>query len=124
MGQAAFGGSFQEGFISNAIGAAAGVGVMGSSLGGIEGATGIFIRTAIVGTVGGLSAQLTGGKFENGFASAAIAHAFNEELRREVRAGTTISPYGERFVPLNEMAPGSRQILQFRFFVYDDETGE
>ncbi|MCP4328003.1 MAG: hypothetical protein GY791_06155 [Alphaproteobacteria bacterium] len=122
--RAAFGGSFQEGFISNAIGAAAGVVVMGSSLGGIKDETGIFIRTAIVGSVGGLSAQLTGGKFENGFASAAIAHAFNQELHRNVPKGTAISPYGERVVPLAQMPQGSQQILQYRIFVYDEETGE
>jgi len=39
------------------------------------------------------------------------------EQARSVPAGTIIAPYGEAVVPLNQMSPSSREILQYRYFV-------
>jgi len=77
------GGSFQTGFISGSIGAAAGGAVGESALAGIEGETGEYIRSAVVGIAGGAAAVATGGKFENGFVTAAFAHLWNAEGGRE-----------------------------------------
>ena len=38
----------------------------------------MFLDTAIVGAAGGLTAELTGGKFENGFVTAAFANMYNK----------------------------------------------
>ncbi len=36
--------------------------------------------------------------------------------------GTPILPYGEPYVPFALLPPGSKQILQYRFFVQDEKT--
>ena len=66
------GGSFLNGFATNAVGA--GVGLYSSQISGNN----VAFDTAIVGAAGGLASQLTGGKFANGFVTAAFANLFNK----------------------------------------------
>lgn len=74
------GGSFIDGFVANAMGAAAGVfseGVFGPA--GSGGAEGFFGRTATAALAGGSASALTGGKFANGALTAAFAQMWNGE---------------------------------------------
>ena len=73
------GGSFLHGFAANAIGAAAGSVTGNTGLANANNEAGVMIRTFVAGSAGGLAASLTGGKFENGFLTAATAHLFNNE---------------------------------------------
>jgi len=73
------GGSFQTGFIAGSVGAAAGVAVGETGLAKIPGEEGRYIRSAIVGLAGGTAAVATGGKFQNGFVTAAFAQLWNAE---------------------------------------------
>ena len=75
------GGNFLEGFATGAIGGAVGnlVAGKGSPLRSIPGGFGKVIRSSLAGAAGGLGARLTGGKFANGFLSAAFAHLYNQE---------------------------------------------
>ena len=66
------GGSFMQGFASNAIGAEAGL--MSNAISGGN----VILDTALVGAAGGAASVLTGGKFENGFITAAFANLFNK----------------------------------------------
>ena len=70
------GGSFLEGFAAGGIGdigSFAGFDLVGS------GEDGLFARTAIAASMGGLSSEITGGKFSNGAITAAFGHLFNAE---------------------------------------------
>lgn len=69
------GGSFMEGFASAGIGSVAGFGAAGIG----DDAGGIYTRTAIAATAGGLASEITGGKFSNGAITAAFAHLYNYE---------------------------------------------
>lgn len=42
----------------------------------------------------------------------------------DLPAGTPIAPYGELVVPKSQLPPGSKQVLSYRQFVRDDETGQ
>lgn len=84
------GGSFMDGFVANAAGAAAGVmseGVFGSP--GEGGAEGFFGRTATAAIAGGTASVLTGGKFANAAVTAAFAQIWNAERRVIVVPGRT-----------------------------------
>lgn len=74
------GGSFVDGFVANAAGAAAGVmseSVFGPA--GTGGAQGFFGRTAAAAIAGGTTSILTGGKFSNAAITAAFAQMWNGE---------------------------------------------
>lgn len=71
------GGDFQSGFIGGAVGSLAGPLV--SRIGG-DGPTGVLLRTATAGVIGGTASKLGGGSFINGAVTAAFVHAFNYEL--------------------------------------------
>jgi len=80
------GGSFMDGFVANAAGAAAGVmseGVFGSA--GEGGAEGYFARTTVAAVAGGTASVLTGGKFANAAITAAFAHMWNYESPQFLR---------------------------------------
>lgn len=73
---AAMGGSFQDGFLSSAVSAAAadaGAYDFGS------GSWGVAARTAVAGIVGGTASAIGGGKFANGAFTAAFQHYLNAE---------------------------------------------
>ena len=72
------GGKFFQGFAANAVGAAGG-GRLGGTLFRGAGAGAVIGRTAIAAVAGGTASAITGGKFANGAASAAIGHLFNHE---------------------------------------------
>ncbi len=80
------GGSFIDGFVSNVVGAAAGLAAASDSAfgpGGTGGATGFIGRTAVAAIAGGTASELTGGKFANGALTAAFAQMWNAEgIRR------------------------------------------
>ena len=71
------GGEFIQGFAANALGA------IGDRLGGDlfagEGAGHVIGRTTVATVAGGAGSAITGGKFANGAAAAAIGHLFNQE---------------------------------------------
>ena len=75
------GGTFVDGFVSGAIGQAAGMfaSADGSALAGIGGDGGKVVRSIFAGAAGGAASELTGGKFMNGFVTAAFAHLWNGE---------------------------------------------
>jgi hypothetical protein len=73
------GGSFIDGFVSGAIGQAAGMFAMNGPLGAIGGNGGSTIRSIFAGAAGGAASELTGGKFMNGFVTAAFAQMWNGE---------------------------------------------
>lgn len=66
------GGSFLQGFVSNAIGAATGLVSDAISQGSL------LLDTIIVASAGGVAAELTGGKFANGALFAAFGNIFNK----------------------------------------------
>src|SRR5207253_483960 len=70
---------FLVGFASGAVGQAAGMLSEGSPLAGIGGMEGRIARSIFAGAAGGAASELTGGKFVNGFVTAAFAHAWNQE---------------------------------------------
>jgi len=77
---AVMGGKFQDGFISAAVGAAAGnMGLYGSTGGGN---LGIVRRTITAGIVGGTASELGGGKFANGAYTSAFQHLLNFEFQK------------------------------------------
>ena len=118
------GGEFSTGFITGALGAIGGLlAVEVPGFRNIKGWQGRSIRSAIAGAFGGVGSKLTGGKFTNGFVSAAFAHMWNQERHlREPPSGTKIAPYGEKLVPLSQVPHGSKQVLQYRVFFYDEIT--
>jgi hypothetical protein len=73
------GGSFIDGFVSGAIGQAAGMFAVNGPLGSIGGNGGATIRSIFAGAAGGAASELTGGKFMNGFVTAAFAQMWNGE---------------------------------------------
>jgi hypothetical protein len=75
------GGSFTDGFVSGAIGQAAGMFAVNGPLGAIGGNGGATIRSIFAGAAGGAASELTGGKFMNGFVTAAFAQMWNGEGR-------------------------------------------
>jgi hypothetical protein len=82
---AAQGGSFRDGFIASAVTAAASpiTNQIGASLNlgtpGTGSRTQVLGRTLLAGAVGGTASALGGGKFANGFVTAAMQHLFNDE---------------------------------------------
>ena len=76
----AMGGKFGDGFLSAAVGAAAGnAGLFGAQGGGLAG---VARRTIMAGVVGGTASVIGGGKFANGAYTAAFQHLLNAELPR------------------------------------------
>jgi hypothetical protein len=92
------GGDFMSGALGSAVGYAAG------SFSGrfITGGTpwDIAARTAIAAVAGGTAAELSGGKFVNGAATAAFQHLFNQEAARKLQkrtfrlGGGVVGPFG------------------------------
>jgi hypothetical protein len=78
-------------------------------------------KLILVSTSGGVASHLGGGKFGNGALTAAFGYLFNE-LARLPPKGTPVQPHGDQYVPYNELPPGSKDILQYRQFVYDELT--
>jgi hypothetical protein len=82
---AAQGGSFRDGFIASAVTAAASpiTNQIGASLNlgtpGTGSRTQVLGRTLLAGAVGGTASALGGGKFANGFVTAAMQHLMNAE---------------------------------------------
>ena len=71
------GGEFIQGFAANALGAIGGR--LGGDLFDGEGAGHVIGRTTVAAVAGGTGSAITGGKFANGAAAAAIGHLFNAE---------------------------------------------
>ena len=44
--------------------------------------------------------------------------------RRDLQDGIAVEPFGEAVVSFNNLPEGSKQVLQYRFFVQDDQTGQ
>ncbi|MGE0213551.1 MAG: tlde1 domain-containing protein, partial [Parvibaculaceae bacterium] len=78
------GGNFWDGFITSGIGALAGSLSQNSPLGAIDGPGGSAARSIFSGAAGGTASLLTGGKFLNGFVTAAFAHMWNAELHMKL----------------------------------------
>ncbi|MDX2264090.1 MAG: hypothetical protein NW215_03860, partial [Hyphomicrobiales bacterium] len=83
------GGEFHTGFVTGAVGKAAGLATESSELQGIQGFEGKFVRTAVAATAGGTASVLSGGKFGNGAVTAAFAHMYNQEGDKDDELGTT-----------------------------------
>jgi RHS repeat-associated protein len=80
---------------------------------------GLVVNAAL----GGGAAVLGGGKFENGAVTSAFGYLFNALLQRTPNAGQSIDPYGEQYVGLSQTPTNAQQILQYRIFYYDTESG-
>lgn len=78
----AMGGTFQDGFLSAAVSAAAANAGAFDFIKG-DGAGSILGRTAVAGIVGGTASVLGGGKFANGAYTAAFQHLLNAEISRK-----------------------------------------
>ena len=80
------GGDFRSGFIGAIVGGYAGKvsnyfnGKI-SALKNISDGAGVAMRTAVAGVMGGISAKITGGRFEDGAVSAAFTWLFNHEAK-------------------------------------------
>jgi hypothetical protein len=70
--------------------------------------------------LGGLASVAGGGKFANGAVTAAFGYLFNEALTPP--KGAPVWPHNDPYVPFDELPESSRQILQYRTFVYDAAT--
>ena len=86
------GGDFRSGFIGAIVGGYAGkvsnyINGKISALKNISDGAGVAMRTAVAGVIGGISAKITGGRFEDGAVSAAFTWLFNHEsgIRRVAR---------------------------------------
>lgn len=80
------GGSFMDGFVSNGVGALAGLGsesLFGEA--GTGGAQGFFSRAAFAAVAGGSASALSGGKFANGALTAGFAQIWNAERSASAR---------------------------------------
>ena len=92
----AMGGKFQDGFLSAAVSTAASDMGLNSFIGG-NGLGGRAGRTIVAGLIGGTASEIGGGKFANGFYTAAFQHLFNEEV---------ISPSSNESAPQKETSKG------------------
>lgn len=89
------GGTFQDGFVANAIGAGAGLLAGAGGFGKLGSPDGLLARTAIAAGAGGAAAELTGGKFANGAITAGMAHLFNaEEFAKKMSSPSRDIPVG------------------------------
>jgi RHS repeat-associated protein len=111
------GGSFADGFVSGAIGQA--MGMMTTSDGGpftSIGEGGPLVRSVLSGAAGGAASALTGGKFANGFVTAAFAHMWNQEAHM-------IGQEGLRAFDASVVESGGRIIGKEVRYVVIDEDG-